>query len=391
MFNGLQPISSFLTERKIRIKPDEANSSGLSRIEKIDFSGTIHLVEGKETKTDMILVKKGDLVISGINVAKGALAVYEGDDDVMATIHYSAYSFDTEKIDIEFLKWFLKSPAFVEALIDQTGGGIKTEIKAKKFLSLKIPLPSFEEQKQIESKLNTFQNRYLILIKEFEKQTKLIKRLRASILSDAIKYEENDWQKSVLLDVITNKPRNGLSLLAVPYETSTKSLTLSATSSGVFKKEYCKYLDVKIEQDSYLWLTKGDILIQRANSSEYVGIAAIYTEDDKEFIYPDLMMKIQVKTEIITPEFLHILLLSPKSRAYFVENSVGTSSSMKKINQGIVSSLPIAYPSIDEQHRIVAKVEQLMTTCDALEAEVAKSRTETDRLMQTILKEAFEK
>lgn len=43
-----------------------------------------------------------------------------------------------------------------------------------------------------------------------------------------------------------------------------------------------------------------------------------------------------------------------------------------------------------EEHRIVAKVEELMATCDALEVEVAKSRIETDRLMQTVLEEAFE-
>ena len=36
----------------------------------------------------MILVKYGDLVISGINVEKGALAIYTGEEDVLASIHY---------------------------------------------------------------------------------------------------------------------------------------------------------------------------------------------------------------------------------------------------------------------------------------------------------------
>ena len=69
-------ISEFLTERTDRFKPDKANELGLPRIEKIDFSGTIYINNFKPTKTAMILVKDGDLVISGINVEKGALAIY---------------------------------------------------------------------------------------------------------------------------------------------------------------------------------------------------------------------------------------------------------------------------------------------------------------------------
>jgi hypothetical protein len=38
----------------------------------------------------MILVKKGDLVISGINVEKGAFAVYKGEENILVTIHYSS-------------------------------------------------------------------------------------------------------------------------------------------------------------------------------------------------------------------------------------------------------------------------------------------------------------
>lgn len=55
-------ISDFLTERQGRYKPDDKRIAGYKRLEKIDFSGTIHISE-KPTKTDMILVYPGDLVI----------------------------------------------------------------------------------------------------------------------------------------------------------------------------------------------------------------------------------------------------------------------------------------------------------------------------------------
>ena len=72
-------VSEFLKERVGRYKPSDPIISKLKRLDKIDFSGGMHFSD-KSSKTDMIIAKKGDLVISGINVAKGALAVYDGDE-----------------------------------------------------------------------------------------------------------------------------------------------------------------------------------------------------------------------------------------------------------------------------------------------------------------------
>ena len=100
-------LGKFLNVRENRFKPNDKAIADLKRIDKIDFSGKI-FVSDKPSNTDMILVKKGDLVISGINVEKGAMAVYTGEEDITATIHYSSYRFDGNEIDIEFLKSFLK-------------------------------------------------------------------------------------------------------------------------------------------------------------------------------------------------------------------------------------------------------------------------------------------
>ncbi len=103
-------LSEFLTERDGRIKYESANQLGLQRIKKIDFSGNIHLDAETDTKTDMIRVKNGDLVVSGINAAKGAIAVHAEDEDVLATIHYSAYEFNSDRISVELPEVVLQKP-----------------------------------------------------------------------------------------------------------------------------------------------------------------------------------------------------------------------------------------------------------------------------------------
>ncbi|MBU4485403.1 MAG: hypothetical protein KKD38_00615 [Candidatus Delongbacteria bacterium] len=189
-------LGEFLTNRELRFKPKDKAIEGLKRIEKIDFSGIIYLSD-KPSNTDMILVKKGDLVISGINVEKGAMSVYQGSEDVTATIHYSSYSYDEKKIDIEFLKMFLKSQDFIEALKEQVPGGIKTEIKPKHLLPLEVYIPTtLSEQRNV---VNLFNNKNLTNIKvssELDRQLDLIKQLRQSFLREAMQGKlTEEWRK----------------------------------------------------------------------------------------------------------------------------------------------------------------------------------------------------
>jgi len=71
------PLGEMLTERR-ETPPDEAILSGkIPIIAKIGFNdGKIELREDGKTRTKMILIRPGDLVISGINATKGAIAVY---------------------------------------------------------------------------------------------------------------------------------------------------------------------------------------------------------------------------------------------------------------------------------------------------------------------------
>ncbi len=190
-------VSEFLNERKDRFKPDEANKTWLYRLEKIDFSWKIYISENKPTKTNMILVKKWDLVISWINVEKWALSVYEGNNDILATIHYSSYEYDKTKIDIEYLKWFLKSPSFQSLLLEQNGWWIKTEMKAKTFLKLKVFLPTLEEQKNILKIIQWQEKEILELEKIWNKNLSYIKQLKQAILQEAIEWKlTSSWRKT---------------------------------------------------------------------------------------------------------------------------------------------------------------------------------------------------
>ena len=433
-------IGDFLTEREGRYKPDDSKISKYKRLDKIDFSGTIHISD-KPTKTDMIIVHPGDLVISGINVAKGAVAVYQGDEPVCATIHYSSYTFDSSKVDLDYFKYFVKSPTFIAALQKQVKGGIKTEIKPKHLLPLEISIPDLQTQQEIVKKISLQLKKTEQLSVEIESQKNYIKQLRQNILQEAIEgkltaewrkqnpvqkgnpdydaealFEQiqkeringkkqkelppitdkekpfeipKGWKWIRLGEIIKEPPRNGYSPKAVDFETPIKTLKLGAVTYGIFDPNEYKYINEEIPKDAYCWLKNGDFLIERSNSVEYVGICAIYTGKDNEFMYPDLLMRFRTQ-DVLSKQYIHTALISPFNRSYFMSKAKGAQKTMPKINQECVVNTMIPLPPIAEQKEIVIRVEKHLQAISNLDNQIIEREQLTKRLMQSILKDAFE-
>ena len=58
------------------------------------------------------------------------------------------------------------------------------------------------------------------------------------------------------------------------------------------------------------------------------------------------------------------------------------------LSKGKWEQLPIPLPPLAEQHRIVAKVDELMALCDQLEAQLATTQTDSRRLLEAVLEAA---
>lgn len=173
------------------------------------------------------------------------------------------------------------------------------------------------------------------------------------------------WKWVYLLDIIEEKPSNGYSPKGVTYPTEIKNLTLTATTSGRFKDDAFKYVDISKEDASKYWLKNNDLLIQRSNSRELVGTSCIYTGADNAYIYPDLIMRMHVSSQVDI-YYIDYLLKAPVTRNYYMASASGTSESMPKINQKIVSFTLVPLPPLAEQKRIVEKLEQLLPLCERL-------------------------
>jgi type I restriction enzyme S subunit len=196
------------------------------------------------------------------------------------------------------------------------------------------------------------------------------------------------WAWASLEQLVVFGPQNGISPRPTSREDAPKAITLTATTSGKFNPAYYKRVEGKFARDSDFWLSEGDLLFQRGNTPEYVGMAAVYEGPPHTFLFPDLIIKVRVSDDVDL-SYVHLASISPSGRRYLTENASGAQATMPKINQTTLLSLPIPLPPLAEQQRIVAKVDELMALCDQLENCLTSADETREKLLNALLAEAL--
>jgi type I restriction enzyme M protein len=292
----------------------------------------------EETST-RIAPKNSTIIITRVSVGKFAFA----DDDYAINQDLTALvSKDSERLAPEFIRVVADH---IATAVERNAEGIGVRGVTRSFLAeFPIPLPPLDMQKEI--------------VAEIEGYQKVINGGRAVIDN----YRPHipihpEWPMVELREVIQEKPKNGYSGKPVDRITKLKVLSLSATTSGRLDLTKCKYLDEDIPCDSPCRCKKGDIYLQRGNTAELVGTAALFDVEEKGFIYPDLMIRVRADERKLLPQYLLVVLQSEPVRSYLKRNAVGAAGSMPKINQGIVERVPIPLPPLTTQQAIVAEIE----------------------------------
>lgn len=128
-------------------------------------------------------------------------------------------------------------------------------------------------------------------------------------------------------------------------------------------------------------LKEGDIVMARRGE---MGRCAIVTKAEDGWVCGTGSLVLRMPTGLHAP-FLALVIGAPEAREYLGGASVGTT--MQNLNQGILAKMPVGVPPLAEQRRIVAKVDELMSLVDALEAQLATARTTATNLLAAAIAE----
>ncbi|PGH71494.1 type I restriction endonuclease subunit S [Bacillus thuringiensis] len=150
----------------------------------------------------------------------------------------------------------------------------------------------------------------------------------------------------------------------------------------ILKKK--KYVEKKFNEIApRSLLQKGDLLMNIVGAS--IGRTAIFNEDACANINQAVCL-IRL-TPLVIKEYLLLFFNSPLCISYMYDKQVD--SARANLSMSNIAKFLISLPPLHEQQRIVEKVNRLMILCDELEANIEKSKHESEQLMKSVLQETF--
>jgi type I restriction enzyme S subunit len=140
---------------------------------------------------------------------------------------------------------------------------------------------------------------------------------------------------------------------------------------------------IKAEELSSYKLATGDIVMARRGE---VGRCAVVTDRENGWLCGTGSFVLRFHPAI-NRQFILLLFSTDTVRDYLTGNSVGTT--MTNLNHGILKKMPVALPPVQEQHRIVQKVDELMALCDQLKERLNQASETRCQLAEAVVEGAL--
>jgi type I restriction enzyme S subunit len=130
----------------------------------------------------------------------------------------------------------------------------------------------------------------------------------------------------------------------------------------------------------------GDFLI--SCSGVTLGRITQVPNDYEEGVINQALLRVRTDKTLVDDAFFKMLFRSPYFQTQIFSNSMGMAiPNVKGVAE--LKAIPLPLPPLAEQHRIVAKVDELMALCDQLETQLTSTAADSRSLLEAILHEAL--
>ncbi|TAH48009.1 MAG: restriction endonuclease subunit S [Chloroflexota bacterium] len=344
--------------------------------------------QGIEIKTARYSIRAGQLILSRIDVRNGAIGLVPTElDGAIVSGEFWTYEIDQTLLDSKFLEYCVAIPDFIEKS-NQTSSGTTNRIRAEEelFLQIEIPLPPLPEQQRIVARIEELARR----VEEARGLRKTAVEEADALLEIAVgKVFENQTPiEARLLGRLATKIGSG--------STPTGGRA-SYPSSGIpfirsqnvrmreFQMEGIAFIDEATHKSMKGTIVQpNDVLLNITGAS--IGRVACVPDDLKEANINQHVAIIR-PTQELHPRYLMYWLSQPKIQEFI--NSEQKGATRQGFTKQQIEKFNVLLLPLDEQHRIVAHLDNLQQKVDELRRLQAATQKELDALMPSILAKAF--
>ena len=293
--------------------------------------------------------------------------------------------FPGEMLHPKFLFYFCQSFNF-KALDKST---TIPSLAKRDLLNIEMPVPSFPEQERIIASIEELFSQLDASVAELKTAKERLRVYRQAVLKEAF---EGDYPQVQLKEIST--AISGYAFKSKLYTSDGKYVVVKIGNVKERHFEFSRDLTRTNEADETIFdkylLQRGDCLITLTGSRgkrDYGFVTII--KDQTNYLLNQRVAAIRFDREKAIPEFFQYYLASPVYRNSFFHYETGN---VGQGNVGIkaLTEPIVILPDIEQQWRIVEKIESRLSVCDSIEKTVDTALQQAEALRQSILKKAIE-
>ena len=373
-------LGEYIKEYSIRNKADEkipvysvTNSQGFCQ----DYFGKE--VASKDKKTYKI-VPKGCFAYNPSRINVGSVDWQRNEDRVIVSPLYTVFSV-SEKIDKQYLYYFLKSDVALHYIKGAATGSVRDNLKFSSLCDFFIELPILDEQREIVEKLDLIKsviNKYKIQIERYDN---LIKARFVEMFGDAVENTMN-WPETFIGDKCFVTKLAGFEYTQyINYEESGDVVMVKAQNvkNGKLNRKELSFISKEVSDSlPRSQLAPGDVVMTYVGAN--IGDVAVI-DDVYEYHLAPNVAKIRPDAEIYNSiYFMYMLMLL---NIYIVKNSADTAKAALGMER--IRNLKVFIPPIELQNQFV----DFVRAVDKSKVAVQKALDETQLLFDSLMQKYF--
>ena len=173
----------------------------------------------------------------------------------------------------------------------------------------------------------------------------------------------------------------GRKLLSKPY------LRVANVQRSYLVLDQIKNVEVPEDEVEKYRLLPNDLLITEGGDWDKVGRTAIWRGEIADCLHQNHVFKARAPSAEFSHRWAELYLNAQPARHYFAGSSKQTTN-LASINMTQLRACAFPVPPISEQHRIIAKVDELMALCDQLKVQLAQARQQHAQLAAVLVEQA---
>jgi type I restriction enzyme S subunit len=261
---------------------------------------------------------------------------------------------------------FVEAPtmANLKAIFDEVES-VSTEDLRKTILTIAVQgklVSQNLDDDPVDELLNEISDQRELLVK-----TKVIPKPKELSNSEPEPFEIPESWKWIQLGNVATLIEYGTSYKADSNSKNIPVYRMGNIQNGNLISNNLKYVPPEIDGLPRLYLELGDILFNRTNSWELVGKSGIYKGTTQSHTFASYLIRVRLPTNKLEAEFFNLCFLAPYFRITQIEPGLTQQCGQANFNGTKLANSLFPLPPLNEQRRIVAKVNQLMALIDKLE------------------------